>query len=245
MIAEIEERKERNGYAPNPYCTACHGSGWLHPADRDGLVDYSKVVPCDAPGCLVENKRQYQSGSAYVRSRGVGHKNQTFANFKSVLGVGETLKAFKSIAIGNPDKPFLLVYGVTGNGKTHLCEAAAAELLKAGRDVLLYPVADLCAELHESISSNTVEQKVNRLKKVEILFLDDYLTEYGSPWEEEKLEEIIAYRYRAYLVTVVTMNKNIEDIPERLQSRFSDESMSRMIWNQAPDHRRMERGKIH
>lgn len=206
-------------------------------------MDYANVIPCDARGCLSESKRKYRAGDRYLQDKRISPKKHTFENFKSVLGVGEALKVFKELATGSPTKPFILVYGITGNGKSHLCEAAATELIKRGMDVLLCPVADLMSELKEAIQSNQVEVKVRRLKETAFLFLDDYGVELGSNWEREKLEEIIGYRYRNYLVTVVTMNLDLEDIPERIRSRFSDPDMSRMIFNEAGDYRRLKKGK--
>lgn len=182
-------------------------------------------------------------GDQYLESKGVSPKRHTFDNFKNVFGAEVALKAFREIASGNPDKPFLLCYGVTGNGKSHLCEAAASELIANGRDIIITLVTDLCSDLRMSIESNTVEKRMQRLKSVDFLFLDDYGLEYGSNWEQGKIEEILAHRYREVLVTVMTTNKDIKDIPVRIQSRFSDDVLAQMVLNSSPDHRKLSAKK--
>lgn len=48
----------KNGYAPNPLCAKCDGSGMLHPLNIwDNSVKWDELILCDAPGCLKESKR--------------------------------------------------------------------------------------------------------------------------------------------------------------------------------------------
>ena len=49
-------------YGANPYCKKCHGAGFVHPTGYHGTPIYSQVVPCDAPGCLLESARDYRAG---------------------------------------------------------------------------------------------------------------------------------------------------------------------------------------
>lgn len=172
IIKSCEEQKAEWGYAPNPYCAVCCGSGHVHPLLDSGKPDYARVIPCQAEGCIVDQRRIYQSTESYVQEKGVS-KFTTFDNFKPVLGAETTLDAFRDIAF-NPDAPPLLfVYGTTGNGKTHLCEATIIELLKRGVDCRLWAVADLVSKLKESIPENTTELIISNLKKLPALILDE------------------------------------------------------------------------
>ncbi|MBA7598386.1 Chromosomal replication initiator protein DnaA [subsurface metagenome] len=238
-IKSCEEQKAQMGYAPNPHCKVCHGAGYVHPRGDDGKPDYSQVVDCQAKGCIVDQKRIYQSTESYIKEKGVSKFNN-FDNFKPVLGAETTLEAFRDIAL-NPDAPpLLMVYGTTGNGKTHLCEATVIELLKRGVDCRLWAVADLVSKLKESIPENTTELLVNSLKKLPALILDEWGQNYGSMWEQQKLEEIFVARERAELITIITSNlepDQLDKLPERVVSRFRDKSQARLILNAAPDYR--------
>ena len=58
-VESAKESMEVLGYAPNPYCKHCGGSGRVHPMLPNGKTDYSQSVMCHAEGCLWEsyNKR--------------------------------------------------------------------------------------------------------------------------------------------------------------------------------------------
>ena len=236
IITACEEMKARRGYAPNPNCPVCRGFGCVNPLLPSGKTDYSRTISCEADGCIESLKRIYQGTEPYLKDKGVS-KFTTFGTFKPVLGVETTLDAFRDIAF-NPDAPpLLLVYGTTGNGKTHLCEATATELLKRGVDCRLWAVADLVSKLKESIPENTTELLIGKLKTLSALILDEWGQNYGSMWEEQKLEEIVIAREREGLITIVTTNLELEKLPERVISRFRDATQARIILNVASDFR--------
>lgn len=226
-------------YRPNPDCPVCKGGGKTHPLDDGGKPIFSQLVRCPAPGCLRESFEAYRSGGKSLTKKGVSSKKKTFEAFnKDVAGVQEAYQAFYELAYNKTDLPFLLVYGGVGNGKTHLCEATTIVLHNRGIDARLYTVADLMSKLHDSISKDSTESEIKMLKEFPALILDDLGVEYGSLWELSKIEEIIDARYREQLITVLTTNRDLNQISERIVSRFSDPSMSRCLLNSARDYRR-------
>lgn len=242
IIESCEEQKAMFGYAPNPYCAVCYGFGYVHPLLPGGGPDYSQVINCQAEGCIESQKKIYESTEPYIREKGVSKFN-SFDSFKPVLGAESTLDAFKDIAF-NPDAPPLLfVYGTTGNGKTHLCEATITQLLKRGVDCRLWAVADLVSKLKESIPENTTELLISKLKKLPALILDEWGQNYGSLWEEQKLEEIVIAREREGLITIITTNLEPDHLPERVVSRFRDKAQARLIANKSPDYRPKKKAK--
>lgn len=246
-LREYEEEKAKRGYAANPYCKACGGSGYVHPRLPAGPPDYgkpdhSRVVDCQAEGCIVSQRRVYESTEAYVKEKGVS-KFSRFEDFKPILGAETALAAFKDIAFNEEAPPLLLVYGTTGNGKTMLCESSVRELLKRGVDCRLWAVADLISKLKQSIPENTTELLMARLKKLPALILDEWGQNYGSDWEEAKLEEIVVAREREGLITIVTSNLEPDKLPERVCSRFRDKALARTVFNSAPDYRPKKRAK--
>lgn len=236
VIKSCAEQKAEVGYAPNPYCKVCGGYGLVHPQTPEGKTDYANVINCQAKGCLADQKSTYQSTESYAKEKGVS-KFSTFAEFKPVLGAETTLAAFMDIAFKEEAPPFLFVYGTTGNGKTHLCEATLIELLKRGVDCRLWTVPDLMSKLHQSIPENTTELLMNSLKVMPALIMDEWGQNYGSEWEEQKLEEIVIARERAELITIITSNLEPDKLPERIESRFRDKAYARLINNKAVDYR--------
>lgn len=241
-ITRCEEMKASAGYAPNPDCPVCRGFGFVHPLQENGKPDYSNIINCQAPGCLEDQKRIYESTEPYMRAKGVSKFN-TFESFKLVMGAEIALEAFRDIAYNPEAPPLLLVYGPTGNGKTHLCEATLTVLLSRGVDCQLWAVSDLVAQLKESIPENTTELLVGKLKAMPALILDDWGQNYGSNWEVQKLEEIVIARDRLGSITIITSNLELDQMPERIVSRARDAVDARVVLNKASDYRPKKRPK--
>ncbi len=241
-IDSCAELKALHGYAPDPYCKVCRGTGRVHPTLDSGKPDFSTLVNCQAEGCLESQKRAYKSTEAYIVDKGVSKFND-FDSFKPVLGAESTMEAFKDIAFNEAAPPLLFVYGTTGNGKSHLCEATVIELLKRGIDCRMWPVADLVSQLKESIPENTTDLMINNLKKLPALILDDWGQNYGSSWEVQKLEEIVIARDREGMITIITSNLEPDALPERVISRARDATKARIIFNKAPDFRPKKKAK--
>ena len=240
-IEDCQDRLERGGYAPDPHCQRCHGGGIVHPIKYDGSADYSSVIDCPAKNCIQASYSAYKRGDQHLAAIGVSPKKQTFDNFKMVAGVKETYHAFEDLATGKADYVMILSYGVTGNGKTHLCNALALGLTERGVDTKLYAVKGMMSELRASMNNNTTEDIVAKLKKGQALILDDYKPEHGSVWEMGRVEEIIKARYESALITVLTTNRNLDELPERIKSCFFDEALSVAIFNEGRDFRQRRR----
>ncbi|GAH62140.1 unnamed protein product, partial [marine sediment metagenome] len=62
--------------------------------------------------------------------------------------------------------------------------------------------------------------------------------QYGTEWEAAKFDELMTSRWAAWKPTVITTNKDISELPDRIRSRFGDKDMSRFILDSAPDFRK-------
>lgn len=71
-----------------------------------------------------------------------------------------------------------------------------------------------------------------------IVFFDDFALQYGTPWEESVMERIICGRYRNKSITVITTNKDLTSLPERIVSRFFEPGVGKVVLNQGKDFRR-------
>ena len=226
--------------APNPDCPRCRGAGFIHPWDHaENKPAYSTVIPCNEVGCMAGSIRGYRFAGSFLKERGMTVA-QTFATWQVVTGAEEAYKAARQFATASGDIFFLLIYGGVGNGKTHLANSVALALNEKSIDTCLYVVADLLAELRQRIKDNTIEERVKWLKELPALILDDFKPEYQSEWASSRVEEIISYRYRTLLLTMMTTNRNLNELPERISSRFLDKDLGRVILNTGPDYRRLK-----
>jgi len=239
-VMENQKRREIFGYAPNPLCPVCHGAGFVHPVTESGVPDYASVIPCAAKDCLVDSKNYFMSTRRYLSNHGVTERLQTFECWKHFNGTELSYKAFYELAHGATDKPFILCYGATGNGKTHLCQALTKILNSRGVETCYYQVPSLMDALKKAIEGNEVETWVNALSKLPGLVLDDFGSETYSEWGVGKLQEIIDNRWTSELITAVTMNHTLTELQQispRIYSRLCDQEISSVVCNTGNDYR--------
>ena len=191
-----------------------------------------KIIPCAAAGCLLESVRRSIGGEVAI---------QTFDNFRPVEGATRALNYARRLASLESNFKWLLIYGPTGNGKSHLANAIAREVRETGVDVRVVLAADFFSLLKEGISSNRTEEIMRRFKDLDFLIIDDYGVEYGSDWERAKFDELMTARYAHHRHTVLTTNADVGDMPARILSRFNDRNLSRAVANSAPDYRKTKR----
>lgn len=236
-LEENQERRRRVGYAPNPLCKACHGSGFVHPLDKKGRVDYSKNVSCKASDCLADSIQHYKESGQYLEIKGISSRLQTFDQFLRRAGTEKSLTAFKQLAHGKTDKPFLLCVGTPGCGKTHLSQALTTELNRRGIDAYYYRVPDLLKILRASMETHNTDEWLKSLAEVGGLVLDDYGLENQTDWATASIEDIVDARWQEKRITVMTTNRDITELSPRLKSRFGDTELSVGVVNSGKDYR--------
>ena len=221
-------------YRPMFGCPVCKGAGFIHPLKQSTLTpDYRNIRPCPQPGCYGEN----YTGAARAHQPAITQA-QTFLTFDAkVAGVGKAYRAAQKIAEGDCDYIWLLIYGGVGNGKTHLLNAIRNTLLDRGKYVRMYSMADLLSELRIAIQDHSIDAQMKQLKEASYLLIDELGLEYGSDWEKEKIDELFGSRWANGKHTIAATNSDVDDLPERLRSRFKDKLLSRWIRNEAVDYR--------
>ena len=97
--------------------------------------------------------------------------------------------------------------------------------------------AELLSQLRMAIKTNQADEKLQDLKRVPYLLLDEIGCEYGSDWERAKVDELLTARWENGRFLIAATNLDIEQLPDRIKSRFKDRHLSRYIKNKAPDYR--------
>jgi len=80
---------------------------------------------------------------------------------------------------------------------------------------------------------------INSYCNAQRLIMDDVgMGGSGSDWELGQLEEIVVSRYHNRLFTILTTNRDLIELPERVVSRFRDGEVATLVLNEGEDYRR-------
>ncbi|AQQ52830.1 primosomal protein DnaI [Planococcus lenghuensis] len=111
----------------------------------------------------------------------------------------------------------LYFHGKFGVGKSYLLSAIANELAEVNvRTVLVY-VPEFLREMKQAIGDQTLQEKIDYVKKAPVLMLDDIGAESMSSWaRDEVFGTILNYRMAEKLPTFMTSNFNFTELQHHL-----------------------------
>jgi DNA replication protein DnaC len=228
----------------DPNCPHCHGLGYLRRDAEPASPDFGKLDICVCRNLDVMRA---------VRERlfSLSHLDElqglTFESFQQhgQINLGKShanlLEQAYNIArqYAGSLNGWLLLQGGYGCGKTHLAAAISNFAVSMGVPTLFLTVPDLLDLLRFSFDSEdtTFEQRFEEIRNAPLLVLDDFGTQNATAWAQEKLFQIVNYRYINKLPLVVTTNVPLDDIEERIRSRIQDPELVSKVIITAPDYR--------
>jgi DNA replication protein DnaC len=236
--ASHEEDGEPTIYIPPPYkspveiCPICKGAGYLRQDVPYGHPGFGKPVQCECKRKELKTKqRQKRQEEANLRSL----NDKRFSNFivdNAHFQLREAYQIAREYA-KNPNG-WLVFMGKPGCGKTHLAAAIANQCVETGAKVYFITVSDLLDHLRAAFNPSsdiTYDSLFNTIREVELLVLDDLGAQKSSPWANEKLFQLINYRYNYRMPTVITTNLTPGQavIDDRIRSRMNDFSFVTLI----------------
>ena len=137
-------------------------------------------------------------------------------------------------ALGFAQEPqgWLIIAGETGRGKTRLAAAIANYCRESGTRVIFAVVPDLLDWLRVSFGPEnpaTFDEQFEKVRTVPLLVLDDLGSQTTTPWAQEKLFQLLNYRYNAALPTVITTNATVGQLETRIRTRITDPEFSSIL----------------
>ncbi len=134
---------------------------------------------------------------------------------------------------------WLLLQGAYGCGKTHLAAAIANFVVNLGVPTLFITVPDMLDALRFSYNDpdSSFEERFEEIRRIKLLILDDFGTQNATNWAQEKLFQILNFRYINRLPTVITTNLGLSEIEGRIRSRLRDPDLVTRMQILAPDYR--------
>lgn len=224
-------------------CPKCKGAGYLRANVTFGHPNFGKPIACE---CKEAEKREKRRQQLIELSDLGAFRGKIFSNFNTHFpGVHPSVQEALSVSYDFAQNPYgwLLLVGPNGCGKTHLAAAIANQSLDEGAVVLFAVVPDLLAHLRATFAPTSTEgydQLFSKMKEAELLVLDDLGAHQSSPWANEKLFQLLNYRYNSGYPTVITANKQgLSSVDDRILSRLSDTALvTPVVMNGAQDYRR-------
>jgi len=226
-------------------CPLCGGLGYVREDVPVGHPHFGKLFPCRCKQVEIERRRSerlrvvsnldhlaHMTFERFV-PEGYGLPPDRAANLRQAY---EEAQRFAEQPQG-----WLILFGGYGCGKTHLAAAIANQAVQRGQPVLFVVVPDLLDYLRATYSPHSpvrYDERFDEVRNAPLLILDDLGTQSSTQWAQEKLFQILNYRYNARLPTVVTSNHSLEEIDLRLRSRLVDPSLAALLTILAPDFRR-------
>ena len=223
----------------------CGGLGFVRADVPVGHPDFGKLFPCRCKLAEIEQQR-------LDRLRALSNlDHMARMTFDTFVPEGYGLPPDRAANLrwaydqarqyADALEGWLVLFGGYGCGKTHLAAAIANQAIERGQPVLFVVVPDLLDYLRATFGPNSpvsYDQRFDEVRNAPLLILDDLGTQSATPWAEEKLFQILNYRYNARLPTVITSNHSMEEIDLRIRSRLVDPDLSVVVTMLAPDFRR-------
>ena len=150
-------------------------------------------------------------------------------------------EAFKlALRFAQSPEGWLVFQGVNGCGKTHLAAAIVNYCYQAKKPALFVVVPEFLDHLRSTFSPESkvsYDRLFERVKTAPLLVLDDLGEQSVTPWAQEKLYQVINYRYNAQLPTVITTSCLTDEIDIPISSRLVDKKIGTPFIILAPDYR--------
>jgi DNA replication protein DnaC len=242
--SNIESESKSENLLGETDCPHCQGLGYLRKDVPLGHPDFGKVDICT---CRHKQIAQQVGQRLYALSNLEDLHHLTFENFKPRGRVGlAPLQADTLERAYNHSRQFsqnlngwLLLQGPYGCGKTHLAAAIGNFAVSMGVPTLFLTIPDLLDTLRFAFDSpdTTFEERFEEVRNSPLLILDDFGTQNATAWAQEKLFQIINYRYINHLPLVVTTNLALEEIEARIRSRLRDPEIVTRVQILANDYR--------
>ena len=229
------------GTVSEPACPICGGTGFVYPNVSLDDARYGTAAAC----------RCQQQDDAAQRPR-----LQRYSNLGPLLRLTFDNLVPQGIRSGNAehqaryrraveagrawaDEPegWLALFGPSGCGKTHLAAAIAGACLENGQPCFFLSVPDLLDHLRSTFapqSAVTLDDLFEQVRTAPVLVLDDLGAQSSTPWAQEKLFQLLNYRYSVPLPTVITSSLTLEMTEERIRTRMEDPAVSRICVLEEP-----------
>ena len=205
----LKKDNARIGKLKGCHCEICNDKGIVY------LPDGEYGIKASVCSCMKIREKVNS-----IASSGLSEltEKRTFESFRADEPWQKEMKNAALAFVGEGGGSFFFTGGQSGSGKTHICTAVCAELMKSGRALKYIRWNDAFQEilrLSENKNREIREKKLGEITGAEYLFIDDFLKS-AKPSEAEKslAFNIIEDRYVNSKPTIISSDKTLGEINE-------------------------------
>lgn len=196
-------------------CPVCRNKGYVAKRDENGNV---VTVPCQ---CQVQRRalrRLEESGLGSMVERCTFESYRTPEPWqRAALTSARAFAADPmSPSISDGSCNWFYLCGPSGTGKTHLCTAVCAKLIRSGYDARYMLWREDAPELKAYVNSNydRYDALMDELLNVRVLYIDDFLKGRITDGDIHVAFELINARYnrREKAVTIISSELDLEAV---------------------------------
>ena len=194
-----------------------------YPSIEDNNVVFSYIA-CKHKKKLDKERAFYDNVIMFDMPRAIldASMKDIYTDDKSRLETIKWLTTFIKKYENNEKCKGLYLTGNFGCGKTYLVSAVFNEIAKKGKKVSIIYYPEFLRRLKEGFSDDSREI-FNKVKKADLLLLDDIGAETVTNWNrDEILGTILQYRMQENLPTFFTSNLSLDELEEHLYSSDSE-----------------------
>ena len=217
---------EKLGYV---YANQYGDGGFI--AEQDRIFGEAFFCVC-REAAAQQRKREFRQESSNIPPPPLVYGAWRFSDYQAKeAGQDEAKRAAVEWCTGQGDdyKPWLMLSGTVGTGKTHLACAAGWALLGEDFQVRYEYVPLLLDHLRDGYKDDTYYARAEQVRQAQVLILDDYNANRITDWAQEELLKIIHHRHERGAPLLVTTNVLPKDFESRVASRLADRWRSRVV----------------
>lgn len=212
-----DQKKKSQGHTTDYKCNICKDTGMTIKKVIDEETGRQSIISgyCKCRRDKIREKAWIRSGLNPNKT------NMTLANFRTTNATSRDIKRIALEYLKNFDKArderenSLAMLGQVGAGKSHITIAIGIELIKRDIDVIYMPYVQEIIE----IKRNTLDQeyytrKVNKLKKCDVLLIDDLFKGNITEADKRIIFEIINFRYSNNKPVVISSERDLDELLE-------------------------------
>lgn len=199
----------RNGDLTGINCEKCKNRGYFLSVQEINGFKYTFETECECMKTRRTLQRLARSGIAPMLEK------YDLKNYKTKENWQKTILDTALEYLANGGEKWWFIGGQSGSGKTMICTGIVGELVKKRYETRYIVWNEAMRDLKDDIANKQqLSVKLEELKRVELLYIDDLFKSEPTKFDKDTLFEIINYRYNNNLKTIISSEKSINVIFE-------------------------------